>query len=87
MTTDENFRQTQDFIGVTISRPAFKRSGFTPVLSTDATRRSSQRVREQRIRDCHGDLHLGPHPPHAGAAHDLRLHRIQRPVSLHRRGQ
>lgn len=59
ISTDENFRQTQDFIGRTISRPAFE----TIKLYTNAFYRHhaslfASRVRQGGIRDCHGDLHL-----------------------------
>ena len=59
MTTDENFRQTQDFIGVTISRPAFQAIRlYTRAFYRRHASLFAARVREQRIRDCHGDLHL-----------------------------
>ena len=57
--TDENFRQTKEFIGHTISRPAFE----TIRLYTDQFYKRhaglfQSRVRNRWIRDCHGDLHL-----------------------------
>lgn len=59
ISTDENFRQLRDFIGVTISRPAFD---AIRLYTNDFFRRHAalfaRRVRERRIRDCHGDLHL-----------------------------
>ena len=59
MSTDENFRQTQDFIGVTISRPAFQAIRlYTRAFYRRHASLFAARVREQRIRDCHGDLHL-----------------------------
>jgi aminoglycoside phosphotransferase family enzyme/predicted kinase len=59
ISTDENFRQTEDFIGFTISRPAFETIRFYAdrFYSCNAELFEA-RIREQRIRDCHGDLHL-----------------------------
>jgi aminoglycoside phosphotransferase family enzyme len=59
LSTDENFRQTRDFIDVTISRAAF----LVTRLYTNAFYRNhaslfATRIREGWIRDCHGDLHL-----------------------------
>ena len=59
ISTDENFRQTKEFIGHTISRPAFE----TIRLYTDQFYKRhaglyQSRVRNRWIRDCHGDLHL-----------------------------
>jgi hypothetical protein len=57
--TDENFAQTKDFIGKTITREQFD----TILNATDAFLRKRQlfekRIRERKIRDCHGDLHTG----------------------------
>ncbi|MGB8168543.1 MAG: AAA family ATPase [Chthoniobacteraceae bacterium] len=59
ISTDENFRQTQDFIGLTISRPAFEAIRlFTNAFYRRHAALFAARVREGRIRDCHGDLHL-----------------------------
>ena len=59
ISTDENFRQTQDFIGVTISRPAFQAVRlYTGAFYRRHALLFTARVRERRIRDCHGDLHL-----------------------------
>src|SRR6056297_1294018 len=57
--TDENFSQTESFIGETISREAFDAiSYFTnEYLETNAELFRS-RVEERRIVDGHGDLHL-----------------------------
>ena len=59
ISTDENFRQTEAFIGNTISRAAFETIRFY----TDAFYRRhsalfASRIQERWIRDCHGDLHL-----------------------------
>ncbi len=59
ISTDENFRQTVDFLGQTISRPAFEairsyNTGFYRRCAPLFTKR----VRERRILDCHGDLHM-----------------------------
>lgn len=59
VSTDENFRQTQDFIGVTISRPAYHAIRlYTGAFYRRHASLFALRVRERRIRDCHGDLHL-----------------------------
>jgi aminoglycoside phosphotransferase family enzyme len=59
ISTDENFRQTEDFIGFTISRPAFETIRFyTGNFYLRHADLFESRIREQRIRDCHRDLHL-----------------------------
>lgn len=59
ISTDENFRQTQDFIGVTISRPAFEAIRvYTSAFYRRHAALFAGRIREHRILDCHGDLHL-----------------------------
>jgi aminoglycoside phosphotransferase family enzyme/predicted kinase len=59
ISTCENFRQTETFVGITISSPAFETIRF---YTDDFYRRNARllesRVRERRIGDCHGDLHL-----------------------------
>jgi len=59
VSTDENFRQTRDFIGREISRPAFEAiRTFTNAFFRLHRSLLRVRVREKHIRDCHGDLHL-----------------------------
>jgi len=59
ISTDENFRQTREFIGHTISRPAFEAIRFyTDRCYARHERLFASRIKERRIRDCHGDLHL-----------------------------
>jgi aminoglycoside phosphotransferase family enzyme len=59
ISTDENFDQTRDFVGVTISRPAFEAIGlYTTAFCTQNAGLFNARVRGHKIRDCHGDLHL-----------------------------
>ena len=59
LSTDENFRQTEDFIGFTISPPAFETICFyTENFYLRNAGLFEVRIHEQRIRDCHGDLHL-----------------------------
>ncbi len=66
ISTNENFRQTEKFIGSSISRPAFAAiRHFTMKFYRGRNRLFARRMREHRIRDCHGDLrlehiHLGP---------------------------
>lgn len=59
ISTRENFRQTRAFIGHTLSRPAFETIRlFTAACYRHHAALFAARVREGRIRDCHGDLHL-----------------------------
>jgi aminoglycoside phosphotransferase family enzyme len=57
--TDENFEQTEKYIGVTISREAYEE---VKDRTNDFFRRKMeifyQRITTDRIRDCHGDLRL-----------------------------
>jgi aminoglycoside phosphotransferase family enzyme/predicted kinase len=59
ISTRENFRQIESFVGTTISTPAFE---AIRSYTDDFYRRNAclfeSRVRERRIGDCHGDLHL-----------------------------
>ena len=56
---EENFAQTVEYIGITISR---SRYDFILAYALDFLRREEQllrqRVADHRIRDCHGDLHI-----------------------------
>ncbi|MBV9643703.1 MAG: phosphotransferase, partial [Verrucomicrobia bacterium] len=59
ISTDENFRQTEAFIGCTISRPAFQTiCSFTAGFYKRNVGLFNSRIRQKWIRDCHGDLHL-----------------------------
>ena len=59
ISTDENFRQTEAFIGSTLSRPAFEAIRlYTENFYNRNAKLFDSRIREQWIRDCHGDLHL-----------------------------
>lgn len=59
VSTDENSRQTREFIGHTLSRPAFETIRFyTDWFFARHKRLFASRIKERRIRDCHGDLHL-----------------------------
>jgi aminoglycoside phosphotransferase family enzyme/predicted kinase len=59
ISTDENFDQTRVFVGLTISRPAFEAIFFYTAAFYDRNAELfKSRVRGQKIRDCHGDLHL-----------------------------
>jgi len=55
----ENFEQTEKYIGITIAEPLYR---FIKRYIYDFMDRKidllKQRVKEHRIRDCHGDLHL-----------------------------
>jgi len=57
--TDENFSQTKDFIGETITREAFSAIKYYTDSYLDLKSRLFQkRLEENRIVDGHGDLHL-----------------------------
>jgi len=57
--TEENFRQSRPFIGQTLSSAAFEAiRAYTDASYRRLARLFAQRVREGRILDCHGDLHL-----------------------------
>jgi aminoglycoside phosphotransferase family enzyme len=55
---DENFAQTEKYIGLTIFRAKYGRiRGYTDDFIASNADLFEKRVREGRIRDCHGDLH------------------------------
>ncbi|MFH1625948.1 MAG: AAA family ATPase [Pseudomonadota bacterium] len=59
ISTDENFRQIEDYIGLNLSMPAFETVRFyTNSFYAYNASLFDARVREGWIRDCHGDLHL-----------------------------
>lgn len=59
ISTDENFQQTESFIGQTLSRPAFETlRTYTDAFYTHNAELFASRVQQKWIRDCHGDLHL-----------------------------
>jgi uncharacterized protein len=59
ISTRENFRQAKIFVGTTISMPAFETIRlYTNNFYRCNARLVESRVRERRIGDCHGDLHL-----------------------------
>jgi uncharacterized protein len=59
ISTDENLDQTKAFVGLTISREAFEAiAHYTALFYARKSALFRARVRERRIRDCHGDLHL-----------------------------
>jgi aminoglycoside phosphotransferase family enzyme len=59
ISTGENFRQTRPFVAATISRPAWEAiRRYTEAFFRRHRALFARRVREGRIRDCHGDLHL-----------------------------
>jgi aminoglycoside phosphotransferase family enzyme len=56
--SDENFAQTEKYIGLTIFRAKYERiKGYTDNFINSNASLFDKRVRESRIRDCHGDLH------------------------------
>lgn len=59
ISTDENFHQTEGYIGLALSRPAFEALRFyTERFYIQKAPLFESRIREGRIKDCHGDLHL-----------------------------
>jgi predicted kinase len=59
ISTEENFRQTREFIGHTLTRPAFETiRSYTNGFYKRHAALFASRVRNKWIRDCHGDLHL-----------------------------
>jgi aminoglycoside phosphotransferase family enzyme/predicted kinase len=59
ISTNENFRQTEEFVGNTISRAAFEAiRHYTTKFYQRNAGLFAERICEQRIRDCHGDLRL-----------------------------
>jgi uncharacterized protein len=59
ISTDENFAQVERFMGKTISPAAFETvRHFTNRFYAVNENLFHERIRQHRIRDCHGDLHL-----------------------------
>ncbi|MBW2076822.1 MAG: gluconokinase [Deltaproteobacteria bacterium] len=57
--TDENFSQTEKYIGTTIRKEDFNElKRWTSSCYTSLRSAFLGRVRDKRIRDCHGDLHM-----------------------------
>jgi len=57
--TDENFAQTEPFVGQTLERRDFEKiRDWTNAFYVQNGPLFEQRIREGRIRDCHGDLHM-----------------------------
>ena len=55
---EENFTQTEQFLGVTISPEEYERiKKFTYSFMDRNTQLFDKRVKEGRVKDCHGDLH------------------------------
>jgi len=59
LSTDENFTQVESFVGKTITPATFEAIGhFTSSFYIANEKLFRDRIRQYRIRDCHGDLHL-----------------------------
>jgi aminoglycoside phosphotransferase family enzyme len=57
--TDENFAQTEEFIGKSITNEKFNAlKSWTDEFYKDQTELLNHRISAGRIRDCHGDLHM-----------------------------
>jgi hypothetical protein len=56
--TDENFAQTEKYIGISITTEEYQHiKNYTDNFIDSNTSLFDKRVREGKIRDCHGDLH------------------------------
>ena len=56
--TDENFSQTEKYIGRTIAEDSYRRiKNYTNSFVGENAPLFNKRIKEGRIRDCHGDLH------------------------------
>jgi len=56
--TDENFAQTEKYIGISIAPAEYSRiKSYTNDFMQSNTSLFHKRVRESKARDCHGDLH------------------------------
>ncbi len=57
--TDENFEQTEEFIDISISKTQFfDLKNWTDEFFKNNSNIFLKRVKEGKIRDCHGDLHM-----------------------------
>jgi len=57
--TDENFAQIHKYIGLSIDKKQFRAlQGWTDRFYRARRDLFENRIREQKIRDCHGDLHM-----------------------------
>lgn len=57
--TDENFEQTEKYIGKTISKEQFESlKSYTDEFYQQNEGLIQSRIEDKRIRDCHGDLHM-----------------------------
>ena len=57
--TDENFDQVRKYVGVTIVSKEFKAlETWTESFYKSSEKLFFNRIREGKIRDCHGDLHM-----------------------------
>jgi len=56
--TDENFAQTEKYIGISIAPAEYSRiKNYTDDFIQSNASLFDKRIREGRVRDCHGDLH------------------------------
>jgi aminoglycoside phosphotransferase family enzyme len=57
--TDENFQQTAEFVGDSISKDQYNGlKNWTDKFYQEKWKLFAQRVKKGKIRDCHGDLHM-----------------------------
>lgn len=57
--TDENFQQTKEFIGISINKNQYySLKNWTDSFYENNRDLFIQRIRDKKIRDCHGDLHM-----------------------------
>ena len=56
--TEENFNQTEKYIGISISREQYHHiKAYTGAFTQRNAPLFEKRVKEKRVKDCHGDLH------------------------------
>jgi aminoglycoside phosphotransferase family enzyme len=56
--TDENFTQTEKYVGISVARAEYSRiKSYTDDFMQSHASLFDKRIREGRVRDCHGDLH------------------------------
>lgn len=57
--TDENFEQTEKYVGVTIARHQFEMiKNYTNNFYQSKHKIFNKRIADSKIKDCHGDLHM-----------------------------
>ncbi len=59
ITTNENFAQTEKYIGITIEKDIYlKLKEYTENFYSNEEQLLQKRIKDKKIKECHGDLHL-----------------------------